>query len=127
MEAEKKRLKDLEAGAFDEDAFIAWDLEQQAKDDQKRMDEIEMNHLDGLISREEAMLARYGSDLILFIGSRTDGLHHLPFSVTGVGAPHQCPLSLEVALYFVEFMLTCAILMTLRVMTQATCGGRKDC
>jgi len=58
MEAEKKRLKDLEAGAFDEDAFIAWDLEQQAKDDQKRMDEIEMNHLDGLISREEAMLAR---------------------------------------------------------------------
>eukprot|EP00729_Bicosta_minor_P012003 gene12003-30736_t len=55
---EKKRLKDLEAGAFDEDAFIAWDLEQQAKDDQKRMDEIEMNHLDGLISREEAMLAR---------------------------------------------------------------------
>lgn len=98
MEAEKKRLKDLEAGAFDEDAFIAWDLEQQAKDDQKRMDEIEMNHLDGLISREEAMLARYGSDLILFVGSwATDGLHHLPpFSVTGVGAHHhQCPLSLS--------------------------------
>jgi len=58
MEAEKKRLKDLEAGAFDEDAFISWDLEQQAKEDQTRMDEIEMNHLNGLISREEAALAQ---------------------------------------------------------------------
>ena len=58
MEAEKKRMKDLEAGAFDEEAFISWDLEQQAKEDQERMDEIEMNHLNGLISREEAVLAK---------------------------------------------------------------------
>jgi hypothetical protein len=58
MNAEKKKLAAIEGGAFNEDAFLEWDLQQQALEEKKRMDEIEMNHLNGMISREEAVLAR---------------------------------------------------------------------
>ena len=58
MDAEKKKMAAIEGGAFNQDAFLEWDLQQQAMEEQKRMDEIEMNHLNGLISREEAVLAR---------------------------------------------------------------------
>jgi hypothetical protein len=57
-ESEAKRLAEVEAGAFDADSFVAWDLAEQAKDEQQRLDQIEVNHLNGLISREEAILAK---------------------------------------------------------------------
>jgi len=58
MRAEAKRLAEVQAGGFDANAFLAWEDNEKEKARQRELEEIEMNHLQGLISREDAILAR---------------------------------------------------------------------
>ena len=58
MEAEAKRLAEVQAGGFDVNGFIEWENGQKENEKQAELDEIEMSHLQGLISREDAILAR---------------------------------------------------------------------
>eukprot|EP00040_Diaphanoeca_grandis_P020479 m.108922 g.108922 ORF g.108922 m.108922 type:complete len:601 (+) comp27916_c0_seq1:231-2033(+) len=55
---EMKRLKDVEVGAFDIESFLEWEQEQRATEEQEQLDLIEVRRLEGLISREDALLAR---------------------------------------------------------------------
>lgn len=47
MEEEADRLKAVEAGAFDINAFLGWEEQQRGLDEQQQMEDIEMNHLQG--------------------------------------------------------------------------------
>ena len=55
---EARRLKEVEAGAFNSDEFIQWEAAQYEAEEQRKLEEIEVRHLQGLISREEAVIAR---------------------------------------------------------------------
>jgi len=55
---EARRLKDVEVGAFDIEAFLEWEEEQRSIEEQEKLDLIEVRRLQGLITREDAILAR---------------------------------------------------------------------
>eukprot|EP00042_Codosiga_hollandica_P040343 m.346574 g.346574 ORF g.346574 m.346574 type:complete len:625 (-) comp55836_c1_seq1:134-2008(-) len=61
MEEEARRMAALEAGDFDSNAFMKWQEEERAREQQSEYDEIERKHLSGLLSREEAVLAKQAS------------------------------------------------------------------
>eukprot|EP00051_Salpingoeca_urceolata_P018597 m.262641 g.262641 ORF g.262641 m.262641 type:complete len:617 (-) comp19232_c1_seq11:25-1875(-) len=57
MEQEAKSLAALEAGV-DPSAFHEWQIEQHQRAEEERLEEVERKHLLGLITREEAILAK---------------------------------------------------------------------
>lgn len=57
LQREEQRLAAVEAGAFDVNEYLEWELRIKAQDERERLEAIEIKHLQGLIGKEEALLA----------------------------------------------------------------------
>lgn len=55
----EKKLINLEAGAFDEEAFLDFEARVREEEEARRLEEIEQRVLQGQLSREEAIIARH--------------------------------------------------------------------